>query len=71
MKKSTCLFLILFSLTAFTQTYQDQSNLENEEDSFKYDPSYDAHLEYPSGPEVYDDMLANEATQEAYMNEDE
>ena len=71
MKKSTCLLMILFSFTAFSQTYEDESHFENEEDSFKYDSSYDAQLEYPQGPEVYDDMLANEATEEAYINEDE
>jgi hypothetical protein len=71
MKKTTCLFLILFSVTAFSQTYQEESNYENEEDSFKYDPTYDGQMDYPSVPEVYDDMLANEMTEESYMNEGE
>ncbi len=71
MKKLTCLFLILVSFTAFSQTYQDESNFENEEDSFKYDPSYDGQLEYPSGTEVYEDVIANESTDEEYLNEDE
>ena len=71
MKKLTCLFLILVSFTAFSQTYQDESSFENDEDSFKYDPSYDGQLEYPSGPEVYEDVVANESTDEEYLNEDE
>ncbi len=71
MKKLTCLFLILVSFTAFSQTYQEESSFENDEDSFKYDPNYDGQLEYPSGPEVYEDMVANESTDEEYLNEDE
>ena len=71
MKKLTCLFLILVSFTAFSQTYQDESSFENDEDSFKYDPSYDGQLEYPSGPEVYEDVVANESTDEEYLNEGE
>ena len=71
MKKTICLFLLIFSFNAFSQTYQEDSNYENEEDSFNYDPSYDGHMEYPTGPEVYDDMIANEATEEYYLNEDQ
>ena len=71
MKKSTCLLLILFSVTAFAQTYEEESSFENEEDSFKYDPSYDGQLEYPSGSEVNEDVVANESTEEEYLNEDE
>ena len=71
MKKLTCLLLILFSYTAFSQAYQEESSFENEEDSFKYDPSYDGQLEYPSGPEVYEDVVANESTDEEYLYEDE
>ena len=71
MKKLTCLLLILFSFTAFSQAYQEESSFENEDDSFKYDPSYDGQLEYPSGPEVYEDVVANESTEEEYLNEDE
>ena len=71
MKKLTGLFLILVSFTAFSQAYQDESSFENDEDSFKYDPSYDGQLEYPSGPEVYEDVVANESTDEEYLNEDE
>ena len=71
MKKLTCLLLILFSSTAFSQAYQEESSFENDEDSFKYDPSYDGQLEYPSGPEVYEDVVANESTDEEYLNEGE
>ena len=71
MKKLTCLFLILVSFTAFSQAYQEESSFENDEDSFKYDPSYDSQLEYPSGPEVYEDVVANESSEEEYLNEDE
>ena len=63
--------MILFSLSAFSQAYQEESSFENEEDSFKYDPSYDGELEYASGPEVYEDVIANESTEEDYLNEDE
>ena len=71
MKKITCLLLILFSFTALSQAYQEESSFENEDDSFKYDPSYDGQLEYPSGPEVYEDVVANESTDEEYLYEDE
>lgn len=71
MKKLTCLLFILFSFTAFPQAYQDESSFEDEEDSFKYDPSYDGQLEYPSGPEVYEDVLANDSTEEESLNEGE
>jgi hypothetical protein len=71
MKKLTGLLLILFSFTAFSQAYQEESSFENEDDSFKYDPSYDGQLEYPSGPEVYEDVVANESMDEEYLNEDE
>ena len=71
MKKLTGLLLILFSFSAFSQAYQEESSFENEDDSFKYDPSYDGQLEYPSGPEVYEDVVANESMDEEYLNEDE
>ena len=71
MKKLTCLFLLLFSINAFTQSYQDDSNFENEEDSFSYDPNYDGHLEYPAPPDIYDDTIANEASEESYIYEEE
>ena len=71
MKKLTCLLLILFSVTALAQTYEEESSFENEEDSFKYDPSYEGQLDYPSGPEVYEDVVANESMDEEYLNEDE
>ena len=71
MKKLIGLLLILFSFSAFSQAYQEESSFENEDDSFKYDPSYDGQLEYPSGPEVYEDVVANESMDEEYLNEDE
>jgi hypothetical protein len=71
MKKLTCLLLILFSFLAFPQSYQEESTYEDQEESFKYDPSDDGQLEYPVAQEVYDDGIANESTEEAYIFEGE
>ncbi len=71
MKKTTCLVLLILSFSAFPQPYQDETNFENEEDSFNYDSSYDGQLEHPAMPDVYDDTLANETIEESYLNEEE